>query len=84
MMREAHGAWRTLVMHWVNTSRYPEYAPPRAGREGVAAAFYSSEGVAAAFYGSGGGTLRLVACSKAYASSISRGSLHAVPAKLTP
>src|SRR5688572_9535596 len=32
----------------------------------------------------GGGTRRLVACSKAYASSISRGSLHAVPVKLTP
>ena len=32
----------------------------------------------------GGGTLRIVACSKAYANSISRGSLHALPAKLTP
>ena len=32
----------------------------------------------------GGGTRRIVACSKAYANSISRGSLHAVPAKLTP
>src|SRR5688572_26185890 len=32
----------------------------------------------------GGGTRRLVACSNAYASSISRGSLHAVPVKLTP
>ena len=32
----------------------------------------------------GGGTRRIVACSKAYANSISRGSLHAIPAKLTP
>src|SRR5262245_20693492 len=31
-----------------------------------------------------GGTRRFVACSNAYASSIRRGSLHAVPAKLTP
>ena len=32
----------------------------------------------------GGGTRRIVACSKAHAYSISRGSLHAIPAKLTP
>ena len=32
---------------------------------------------------SGGATRRLVACSNAYASSISFGSLHAVPVKLT-
>jgi hypothetical protein len=32
----------------------------------------------------GGGTRRLVACSKAYASAISLGSLHAIPVKLTP
>src|SRR5260370_29892363 len=31
-----------------------------------------------------GGTRRFVACSKPYASSIRRGSLHAVPVKLTP
>ncbi len=33
---------------------------------------------------SGGGTRRRVACSKAYASRRSVGSLHAPPAKLTP
>src|SRR4030095_9842797 len=32
----------------------------------------------------GGGTRFLVACSNAYASSISFGSLHAIPVKLTP
>ena len=32
----------------------------------------------------GGGTRFFVACSNAYASSISRGSLHAMPVKLTP
>src|SRR5580704_18985634 len=31
-----------------------------------------------------GATLRLVACSNAYANSISRGSLHAVPVNPTP
>ena len=31
-----------------------------------------------------GGTRRLVACSNAYPSSISRGSLQAIPVKLTP
>jgi hypothetical protein len=31
-----------------------------------------------------GGTRRLVACSNAYASSINRGSLQLMPAKLTP
>ena len=36
-------------------------------------------------YGIPGGAIRRrVACSNAYASSISRGSLHAIPAKLTP
>ncbi len=35
-------------------------------------------------YRSGGGTRFLVACSKAYAISSSRGSLHARPVKLTP
>ena len=32
----------------------------------------------------GGGTRRFVACSNAYASAISCGSLHAPPVKLTP
>jgi hypothetical protein len=32
----------------------------------------------------GGGVRRLVACSNAYAISISRGSLHAVPVNPTP
>jgi hypothetical protein len=32
----------------------------------------------------GGGMRRFVACSKAYASSSRRGSLHAMPVKLTP
>src|SRR5262245_38890220 len=32
----------------------------------------------------GGGTRRLVACSNAYASSINRGSLQAIPVKPTP
>src|SRR5437762_14077880 len=32
----------------------------------------------------GGGTRFFVACSNAYASSISFGSLHAIPVKLTP
>ena len=32
----------------------------------------------------GGGARRFVACSKAYASSIRRGSLQAIPVKLTP
>src|SRR3989442_16007433 len=35
-------------------------------------------------YGNAGGTRRLVACSKAYPSSMSRGSLQAMPVKLTP
>src|SRR5437667_12780468 len=35
-------------------------------------------------YGNAGGTRRLVACSKAYPSSMSRGSLQAMPVTLTP
>src|SRR5436309_11352295 len=35
-------------------------------------------------YGNGGETRPFVACSKAYPSSISRGSLQAMPVKLTP
>ena len=36
-------------------------------------------------YGIPGGAIRrIVACSNAYATSINRGSLHAIPAKLTP
>jgi hypothetical protein len=36
-------------------------------------------------YGNNGGGIRFfVACSNAYASSISFGSLHAIPLKLTP
>ncbi len=35
-------------------------------------------------HGNAGGTRRLVACSNAYDKAISRGSLHARPAKLSP
>src|SRR6266850_2529854 len=35
-------------------------------------------------YSNPGGTLRLVACSNAYPSSMRRGSLQAIPVKLTP
>src|SRR3990170_3246263 len=36
------------------------------------------------YFGSDGGTRLFVACSKAYASSMSLGSLHESPVKLTP
>ena len=44
----------------------------------------SMSGAATAVHGKSGGAIRFfVACSKAYASAINLGSLHAVPVKLT-
>src|SRR5262245_55433699 len=44
----------------------------------------SSAPVSGPYGTDGGATRRFVACSNAYANAMSRGSLHAVPVKLTP
>ena len=63
---------------WTTVKPYLRVVPRLRETEGVrVAAFALSQGRE-------GGTRRFVACSNAYASSISRGSLHAVPVKLTP
>ena len=45
---------------------------------------YNLQSAATRYGNNGGGTRFFVACSNAYASSISFGSLHAMPVKLTP
>src|SRR5687767_2238954 len=68
--------------------RRPLRPPDRAGRRRPRAAAAPEAGVAAgrrsSFYSICGGTLFLVACSKAYAMRMSVGSLQGMPVKLTP
>jgi hypothetical protein len=54
------------------------------GDAGLLTGVMSTRDAFAVYLESGGGTLFLVACSKAYASSINRGSLHETPTNPTP
>jgi hypothetical protein len=62
-------------------------SPPPSERLSAIAGIPDARRARTIYYGYGalaGGTRRLVACSKAYPNSINRGSLQAMPVKLTP